>query len=80
MLGIFWLRPGRDSAGLTMPGSAPPSKSKMLAIMLRLVVDDVTAKFEEAADEVRGMKAAAEEAAVITPRRTGREVKNFIVK
>jgi len=59
-----------------MEGSAPPNKSKMLAIIPRLVVDEVAAKFVDdttAAEEVRGTKAAAEEAAAMTPRRTGRD-------
>ena len=59
-----------------MEGSAPPNKSKILAIIPRFVVDEVTAKFE--AEVVRGTKAAAEEAAAKTPSRTGREV-NFMV-
>jgi hypothetical protein len=50
----------------------------MLAIMLRFVVDDVTAKFDEA-EVVRGTKAAAEEAAAMTPSRTGRDEKTFMV-
>ena len=78
MFGIFWLRPGRAFDGLTSPGSAPPNKSKMLAIMPRFVVDDVTAKLVET-EEVRGIKAAAEEAVAITPSRAGREEKNFMV-
>lgn len=78
MLGIFWLLPGRASDGLTKPGSAPPNKSKILAIMFRFVVDVVKAKFVEV-EVVRGTKAAAEEAAAKTPRRTGREEKTFMV-
>lgn len=78
MLAIFWLLPGRASDGLTMDGSPPPNKSKILAIMLRFVVDDVTAKLVET-EVVRGIKAAAEEAAAMTPSRTGREEENLIV-
>jgi hypothetical protein len=51
----------------------------MLAIMPRLVVDDVTAKLVDAEEVVRGTKAAAEEAAAMTPSRTGREEKTFMV-
>ena len=85
MLGIFVSRPGRASEGVTMEGSAPPSKSRMLAIIPRLVVDVVVvaAKLEDAAvvaaEVVRGTKAAAEEAAARTPSRTGREETIFMV-
>jgi len=51
----------------------------MLPIMPRLVVDDVTAKLVDAEEAVRGTKAAAEEAAAMTPRRTGREENTFMV-
>ncbi len=78
MLGIFWFLPGRASDGVTIEGSAPPNKSKILAIIPRFVVEDVTAKLVET-EEVRGIKAAAEEAAAMTPSRTGREEKTFMV-